>query len=79
MDPSLRPVCGSSLLIRWMRSRSPRSIFGRPALFRDFQRQNGREARAVPAKDGLRLNHLGTPASRPGQSRVIPTEQARDH
>ena len=24
-----------------MRSRDPRSIFGRPSLFRDFQRQNG--------------------------------------
>src|SRR4029453_11199026 len=29
-----------SLLIRWIRSRRPRSIFGRPTLFRDFQRQN---------------------------------------
>src|ERR1039458_1896916 len=29
-----------SLLIRWMRSRRPRSILGRPALFLDFHRQN---------------------------------------
>src|SRR5258707_15675267 len=29
-----------SRLIRRIRSRRPRSIFGRPALFRDFQRQN---------------------------------------
>jgi hypothetical protein len=29
-----------SLLIRWIRSRRLRSIFGRPALFRDFQNQN---------------------------------------
>ena len=28
-----------SLLIRWIRSRGPRSILGRPTLFRDFQRQ----------------------------------------
>src|SRR5271169_6268026 len=33
------PHSGFSLLIRWMRSRRPRSIFGRPTLFRDFQRQ----------------------------------------
>src|SRR5205807_265484 len=33
------PHSGFSLLIRWMRSRRPRLIFGRPALFRDFQRQ----------------------------------------
>ena len=35
------PHFGFSLLIRRMRSRRPRSIFGRPSLFRDFQRQNG--------------------------------------
>ena len=34
------PHNGFSLLIRWIRSRRPRSIFGRPARFRDFQRQN---------------------------------------
>jgi hypothetical protein len=46
-NPSIRsspwirdaPHCGFSLLIRWMRSRRPRSIFGRPTRFRDFQRQ----------------------------------------
>jgi hypothetical protein len=31
---------GFSWLIRRIRSRSPRSIFGRPALFRDFQRHS---------------------------------------
>jgi len=34
------PHSGFSLLIRRIRSRSPRSILGRPALPRDFQRQN---------------------------------------
>src|SRR5262249_31716484 len=34
------PYLGFSLLIRRMRSRNSRSIFGRPARFRDFQRQN---------------------------------------
>ena len=34
------PHNGFSLLIRWIRSCRPRSIFGRPTLFRDFQRQN---------------------------------------
>jgi hypothetical protein len=34
------PHSAFSLLIRRIRSRRPRSIFGRPALFRDFQRQN---------------------------------------
>jgi putative ABC transport system substrate-binding protein len=34
------PHLGFSLLIRRMRSRNSRSIFGRPARFRDFQRQN---------------------------------------
>ena len=38
MDPKC-PQSGFSLLIRLMRSRKPRSIFGRPVLFRDFQRQ----------------------------------------
>src|SRR5262245_50389005 len=52
------PHLGFSLLIRRMRSRNSRSIFGRPLRFRDFQRQNDREARALPAKDGLRLNNV---------------------
>ena len=34
------PQSGFSLLIRRIRSRRPRSILGRPALLRDFQRQN---------------------------------------
>ncbi len=34
------PHFGFSLLICRMRSRNSRSIFGRPALLRDFQRQN---------------------------------------
>jgi len=34
------PHFGFSLLMRRMRSRNSRSIFGRPALFRDFQLQN---------------------------------------
>ena len=46
-NPSIRsspwildaPHSGFSWLIRRMRSRNSRSIFGRPALFRDFQRQ----------------------------------------
>jgi len=46
-NPSIRsspwirdaPHSGFSLLIRWIRSRRPRSILGRPALFRDFQHQ----------------------------------------
>ena len=46
-NPSIRsspwildaPHSGFSLLIRRMRSRNSRSIFGRPALCRDFQRQ----------------------------------------
>jgi hypothetical protein len=38
MDPGRTPPW-VSLLIRWIRSRRPRSIFGRPALFRDFKRQ----------------------------------------
>lgn len=37
MDPAMRP---KSLLIRRINSRRPRSIFGRPVLLRDFQRQN---------------------------------------
>jgi hypothetical protein len=49
-----------------MRSRKPRSLFGRPALFRDFQRQNALKPRTMPAKNGLRLNHLrGTERARP--------------
>src|SRR5262249_2410455 len=34
------PHFGFSLLIRWIRSRRPRSVLGRPARLRDFQRQN---------------------------------------
>jgi hypothetical protein len=34
------PHSGFSWLMRRMRSRRPQSIFGRPALHRDFQRQN---------------------------------------
>src|ERR1700730_11263126 len=60
------PQFGFSLLIRRMRSRKPRSLFGRPALFRDFQRQNALKPRTMPAKNGLRLNHLrGTERARP--------------
>ena len=51
------PHRGFSLLIRWIRSRRPRSIFGRPALFRDFQRQTKHlEASAMPPYERLRLN-----------------------
>jgi hypothetical protein len=46
------PHFGFSLLIRRMRSRNSRSIFGRPA------RSERRETRTMPAKDGLRLNDL---------------------
>ena len=73
-NPSIRsspwirdaPHSGFSLLIRRIRSRRPRSIFGRPALFRDFQRQNSFEASAMPPQDSLRLNYLGrTEQARP--------------
>ena len=41
-----------------MRSRRLRSTFGRPAFFRDFQRQNALNPGPVPAEDRLWLNHL---------------------
>jgi hypothetical protein len=40
-----------SLLIRWIGSRRPLSIFGRPTLFREFQRQNTLK----PARCHLRM------------------------
>jgi hypothetical protein len=50
MDPGCSQF-GFSLLIRRIRSRRPRSIFGRPALLRDFQRQNALK----PARCHLRI------------------------
>ena len=70
------PHFGFSLLIRRIRSRRPRSIFGRPALFRDFQRQNALK----PARCHLRIVSGRTTwaaPSRLGQSRVIHTSSAR--
>ena len=52
------PQSGFSLLIRRMRSRSSRSTFGRPALFRDFQRKRC-EAGAMPSQDSFRLHDPG--------------------
>jgi hypothetical protein len=70
------PHFGFSLLIRWMRSRNSRSIFGRPARFRDFQRQNA----AKPARCQRRMVSGRTTCaagSRLGQSRVIQTSRTR--
>ena len=55
MDPG-RPKVGFPYTSRWIRSRRPRSILGRPALLRDFQRQN--TLKPARTQDGLRLNHL---------------------
>ena len=54
------PQSGFSLLIRRMRSRSSRSTFGRPALFRDFRRQNAlKPERCLPSQDSFRLHDPG--------------------
>ena len=52
------PHNGFSRLIRLISSRRARSIFGRPARFRDFQRQNARKPALMPAQDGLWLHDL---------------------
>src|SRR5215831_20644104 len=44
------PHLGFSLLIRRMRSRNSRSIFGRPARCRDFQRQNAVKPARCPRR-----------------------------
>ena len=70
------PQYGFSLLILWIRSRRLWSIFGRPTLFRDFQRQNALK----PARCHLRtVSGLTTwmLQSRLGQSLVIQTSNAR--
>ena len=70
------PQSGFSLLIRRMRSRSSRSTFGRPALFRDFQRQNALKPERCHRKmvSGFTTRDM---SSRPGQIRVIHTNNAR--
>ena len=70
------PQYGFSLLILWIRSRKLRSIFGRPTLFRDFQRQNALK----PARCHLRtVSGLTTwmVPSRLGQYRVTHTSNTR--
>lgn len=52
------PHSGLYWLIRRTRSRKPRSIFGRPARFRDFQHQNALKPHPMPAQDHLRFHHL---------------------
>ena len=71
MDPGRTPE-RISLLIRRMRSRSSRSTFGRPALFRDFQRQNALKPERCHRKmvSGFTTRDM---SSRPGQIRVIHT------
>ena len=70
------PHSGFSLRIRWIRSRTPRSIFGRPALFLDFQRQKTLK----PARCQRRMVSGCTTWTVPirlGQSRVIHMSNAR--
>ena len=70
------PHRGFSLLIRRMRSRSSRATFGRPALFRDFQRQNAVKPERCHRKmvSGFTTWEI---SSSPGQMRVIHTNNAR--
>ena len=70
------PHSGFSLLIRRIRSRNSRSIFGRPARCRDFQRQKALN----PARCHRRIVSGFTTwdkSSRLGQIRVIHTNNAR--
>ena len=75
------PQSGFSLLIRPMRSRSSRSTFGRPALLRDFQRQNALKPEPnIGPDDAMILAHAanldgfefseGTPAVLPRSLRL---------
>src|SRR5262249_46453208 len=52
------PHNGLSLLICWIRSRTSRSIFGRPARCRDFQRQKFLKPARCQRRIVSRLHHL---------------------
>src|SRR5262245_52534181 len=77
------PHFGFSLLIRPMRSRRPRSIFGRPAFFRDFQRQNAlkparRHRRMVSGLNDLCRTEQARPRpSHPYQQRSVTAAQSK--
>ena len=70
------PQSGFSPAIRRMRSRSSRSTFGRPALFRDFQRQNVLKPERCHRKIVSGFTTWDT-SSRVGQIRIIHTNSAR--
>ena len=75
IDPGA-PHNGFSLPIRRMRSRSSRSTFGRPALFRDFHRQNALKPDRCHRRMVSGCTTLAKP-SRLGQSRTIHTSSTR--
>jgi hypothetical protein len=66
---------GSAPLIRRMRSRRPQSIFGRPALFRVFQRKNALKPARCHRRMVLRLNNL----HRTQQPRLEPGHPDQQH
>jgi hypothetical protein len=75
------PQYGFSLLILWIRSRRLWSIFGRPTLFRDFQRQNALKParchlRTVSGLTTWMLQSRARPEPRhPNQQRAVATEE----